>query len=79
VERLEIRMDARTKRHPEDRARVRDVSTSRAVRCLIQRQLGLEGGPESRQQAARQLMNIDPTNVPQPADPGEEIHRALGE
>ena len=78
MERLEIRIDARTKRHPEDRARARDISTSRAVRYLIQRQVGLEGGPESSQQAAGQLMNIDPTNVPQPADLGEETHRALG-
>ena len=78
MERLEIRTDARTKRFLEDWARAQDISTSRVVRYLIQRQLGLERGPEGRQRAARQLMNIDLTNVPQPADLEEEIHRAFG-
>jgi hypothetical protein len=78
VERLEVRIDARTKRFLEDWARAEDISTSEAVRRLIQRQLGLEGGPENKQQAARQLMSIELTDVPEPAELEEEIHRALG-
>ncbi len=78
MERLGIRIDARTKRVLEDWARAEGISTSKAVRWLVQHLLGLEGGPESRQQAAQQLMNIDLTSVPQLADLEEEIHRALG-
>ena len=78
-ERLEFRLDTKTKRLLEELAQSRGQSLGETIRELLQKELGALAQPiPDKQRAARELVGLRIKRLPRPQDLEEEIGLALG-
>lgn len=79
-ERIEFKLDARTKHLLEELARSRGQSLGEAIRELLQKELAAFALPsQDRQRAAQELVGLKIERLPRPKELEEEIGLALGE
>jgi hypothetical protein len=79
LERLEVRLETNTKRQLEHWAHTQNISLAEAVRQIIQERLGIHRAPATKPEAARLLLNVGLSDLPEPDTLEEEIHSAFGE
>ncbi len=77
-ERLEFRLDSRTKRALQDLARARGISLGEAIRQILRQALELPEGPHDRREAARRLIDLGLHGLPSPEQLEADIHDAFG-
>lgn len=78
-ERIEFRLDAKTKRLLEELAQSRGQSLGETIRDLLQKALGpLAQQIQDKQRAAQDLIGLKIKPLPRPEDLQEEISLALG-